>query len=87
MSRKYHPIWSALKSPTTNHTCALMAHSSLHARIIKAVIKEKWMDDGFKLLASSQRKSYKLVHSVSGKRLEFRLIEYTNLQNLNSQEL
>ncbi len=85
MPRKYSPIWNQLK--VAPHKCALLAHSSLHARIVKAVIKEKYMDTGFKLLASTERKNWVLAHSIIGKRIEFWLECSTDLQGINSQEL
>jgi hypothetical protein len=44
--RKYEPIWLKLKR---EGTAAIAAHPLLHARVIKAVIKEKWLDQGYKL--------------------------------------
>ena len=44
--RKYEPIWIKLKK---EGSASIAAHPLLHARIIKAVTKEKWKDDGYKL--------------------------------------
>lgn len=43
--RMYEPIWLTLKK---NKTCTIFAPPRYHKRIVKAVIKEKWMDDEFK---------------------------------------
>lgn len=45
-SRQYHAIWKRLK---TDHIVSVTAPRPLHSRIIKAVIKEKWMDLGYKI--------------------------------------
>lgn len=62
--RKYQPIWEALKK---YKKAMLSAHPHSHARIIKAVTKEKWMDSGFRLLMSEQGKSFMTRHEVSNK--------------------
>jgi len=70
MTRKYEPIWTELK---VSGKAALTADPRLHARIKKAVIKEKDNDLGFKLSASEDRKKYKLTVISTGKVLTFRL--------------
>lgn len=53
VARFYQPIWDKLKSmpPKEASTIgvSITANRLLHPRIIKAVIKEKWMDIGFKI--------------------------------------
>jgi hypothetical protein len=44
--RKYEPIWNKLK---TDGTVSITANRLLHPRIIKAVIKEKYGDVGYKV--------------------------------------
>ena len=52
MARLYEPIWKTIKNnsekPVTLHVKPVFA-----ARVKKAVIKEKWMDAGFKVLNDS----------------------------------
>ena len=56
--RQYEPIWAAIKR---NKLASIVAPIHNHRRIIKAVTKEKYNDDGYKLeLAESGLKS-KLV--------------------------
>ena len=43
--RMYMPIWKALKE---HKTVTITAPEKYHKRIIKAVIKEKWLDRSFK---------------------------------------
>lgn len=44
--RAYQPIWEKLKA---DGKVSITANRLLHPRIIKAVIKEKWMDIGYKM--------------------------------------
>ena len=44
--RQYNPIWKQLKQ---SGKVSVTAPRPLHARIIKAVKKEKWLDIGFKI--------------------------------------
>ena len=46
MTRQYEPIWNEIK---LQGLCNISAHSAFHKRIIKAVVKEKDLDLGFKL--------------------------------------
>ena len=59
ITRQYEPIWLKLKSmpPREAETIgvSIIANRLLHARIIKAVIKEKWMDIGFKIELDDRR--------------------------------
>lgn len=45
-NRDYLPIWEQLK---THKKATTLAHPYYHARIIKAVKKEKWLDTLFRL--------------------------------------
>lgn len=51
--RQYEPIWKKLKSMPLSEAStkgvSVTANRVLHPRIIKAVVKEKWMDIGYKL--------------------------------------
>lgn len=51
--RQYQPIWNKLKSlplqEASKKGVSVTANRALHSRIIKAVIKEKWIDIGYKL--------------------------------------
>jgi len=76
--RTYEPIWNALKTPL-DYTASIAADPALHARIIKAVIKEKYMDKGWALLQLEDGKKYKLEYSSEGKLLNFYLVDATPL--------
>lgn len=71
--RKYHPIWQQLKA--TNQ-CAVSAPKAFHARIVKAVINEKYYDIGFKLLVDESCRTVRLSSISEGGRLRFFLIYY-----------
>lgn len=70
--RKYQPIWEQVK---LHSTASLAANPAMHARIIKAVRKEKYMDVGWKLLLSEQCKKYELKEKVEGKLITFYLVD------------
>ena len=67
-SRHYFPIWKQLKD---HHTVSITASRPLHARIIKAVKKEKWQDMSYKLQIEPRRAT--LSHSRSNSILTFTL--------------
>lgn len=67
-SRQYAPIWNKLK---TDKKVSVTAPRPFHARIIKAVKKEKWMDIGYKLTIEPRKA--KLSHTRSGSILTFYL--------------
>lgn len=48
MARKYKPLWDKLRSSAT-HKCTVEVHRLIVARVVKAVIKEKDQDLGFKI--------------------------------------
>ncbi len=43
--RMYEPVWLTLKK---HKTCTIAAPTAYHKRVIKAVIKEKWLDIDWK---------------------------------------
>lgn len=68
--RFYQPIWDKLKSMPPSEAAtigvSINANRLLHARIIKAVIKEKWKDIGFKIQLDDKtaKLSYMTKHAV-----------------------
>ena len=68
----YDPIWNALKdSPGPIHTKSVVVNRNLHARIIKAVIKRKWLDVGFKV--AIEPKIAHLTYTREGNTITFYL--------------
>lgn len=70
--RQYEPIWNQIK---LNGFCDVSTHRAYHARIIKAVTKEKDMDLGYKLECTEH---YPPIQAVlkskrSGSVISFRL--------------
>ena len=69
--RQYEPIWEQLKrllkAPNSERAkgVSIIANRAHHPRIIKAVIKEKWSDLGFKAVHHPRvaRLSYSRQHS------------------------
>lgn len=68
--RKYEPIWATLRKDLK---VTLAAPPQLHARIIKAVTKEKEKDYGFKLISSEAGKKYRLTYKSEQGKLTFTL--------------
>lgn len=75
ITRLYSPIWNELKS---KQVCIIEAELVLFPRIIKAVIKEKDRDTGFKIEASDMGEfpdkwRLKIKRDIKNKRIEFYL--------------
>lgn len=70
--RQYTPIWNQIK---TEFHCEISAHKAYHRRIIKAVVKEKDLDLGFKFELSerSPPQTSLLKSSRSGSIIKFTL--------------
>lgn len=85
--RRYQVIWNALKQ---DKHCTITVHPALHARVIKAVIKEKDMDIGYKLTAISEDErcyQMKLSYKREGARIKFFLIKVLNLSRITGKDL
>lgn len=59
--RQYQQIWEQIKSVGT---ATLIAPAPKIERVIQAVHKEKWKDNGWKLLTSEAGIHYKLESSI-----------------------
>lgn len=70
--RKYQPIWEAVKNSNLK-SVSLAAELSKHRRIIKAVIKEKSQDLGWKQTQLELGKKYTLLYEIDGKCIRFYL--------------
>ena len=79
--RKYQPIWERLKQEPIAPV-SLAAPLELHARIIKAVTKEKFKDLGWKLLCQERGSLYRLSYEVQGKSITFILVADKSFRNL-----
>lgn len=79
MPRKYAPIWNNLKA---TGSCVITAPKGLHARIVKAVIKEKHNDVGYALLLSEEGKIARLYTSYDHAIVKFILKKTLRLDNL-----
>lgn len=69
--RRYQPIWIKLKQ---KGKATLTAHPLLHKRIIKAVIKEKWLDLSYKLEIAPYHAI--IQHSREGAMITFTMTKY-----------
>lgn len=80
--RLYEPIWIKLKA---EGIASLTANRRLHARIIKAVIKEKWLDTGYKLQIYPWRS--KLTYSTQHAVITFYLTKTLNMEAVTPNDL
>lgn len=80
--RQYEPVWIEIK---LQGICKISAHRAYHKRIIKAVVKEKDLDLGFKLELSERFPAQISVlrSSRNGSVITFTLI-YKPLLNMDS---
>lgn len=76
--RTYAPIWNQLKALPADVARAkgvsVTANRKLHPRIIKAVIKEKWMDLPYKIKLDPGHA--RMYHTSRGSILTFYLVQY-----------
>jgi hypothetical protein len=82
--RKHQPIWIQLKAIKT---VSVAAEPKLHARIIKAVIKEKHRDLGWSYIQLEAGMKWKLVSKVEGKLVTFKLVDVSHLIAININNL
>jgi hypothetical protein len=68
--RQYQPIWIALKS---KGNLKVAIPKQLHRRVIKAVMKERYMDDGFKLELLENEQRCWIQYAAKGEVVEFTL--------------
>ena len=78
-NRKYTPIWEALKR---GGTVAITAPKPFHRRIIRAVIKEKYLDLEYRLLMSEAGRRQKLEYKIEQSKITFKLTENRILEGL-----
>lgn len=77
--RKYTPIWLQLKQKK-RVTVVHPAH--LHARLIKAVMKERTMDTGFRYELAEANRNAKVLSKSEGNMIVFRLKLYLSPEDL-----
>jgi hypothetical protein len=73
--RKYQSIWLQLKS-SPKKTQVVLHPAHLHARLIKAVLKERTMDTGFRYELAEADSHAKVLTSSEGNLITFRLRTY-----------
>lgn len=77
--REYEPIWIKLKK---RKECYITAPKELHARIVKAVIKEKYNDHLFKLDCAENCKKARISYQKKGNIIFFKLNLTVGLDDL-----
>lgn len=74
---EYTPLWEAIKASNKSpKQVSIAANRALHPRIIKAIIKRKWLDLGFKIQLEDSKKKAILYHVREGSKLTFILEFY-----------
>lgn len=78
--RQYERIWEQLK---LKKEVSITANRLLHPRILKAVVKEKWKDVGYKIQIEPRRAilSHSAHHSVLTFKLELKL-DYVTVKDI-----
>jgi len=77
--RQYQPIWIKLKSMSLRDAqvkgVSVTANSLLHPRILKAVVKEKWLDLGYKIQTDPRKTilTHEIKHSIITFRLHYQI--------------
>lgn len=81
--RHYEALWTELK---TTGKCRIVAHKAYHARIIKAIWKEKNIDLAFRqeCLEAIPPKEYRTATSIEGSVINFTLKLRTTFFNEDS---
>ena len=88
ITRDYYPIWNKLKSLPRKEAeevgVSLIINRAFFARVLKAVVKEKWMDIGFKILMYESGYRTTLMHKKELGKITFflkyeRIITYNDL--------
>lgn len=71
--RDYYPIWQKLRD-SEDHKCVIEAPVTLHKRVIKAVIKEKWMDEEYKNRLDKNGLAGRIEYEKIGIKIVFKMI-------------
>lgn len=85
--RQYQPIWESIKR---NKVASLVAPIANHPRIIKAVTKEKYIDEGYKFTLAEKGLKSKLIvtrHNKNKQMITFTLNISTNLSVIGIHDL
>jgi hypothetical protein len=77
--RKYQKIWIELKTKNKLH---VLHPEHLHARLIKAVLKERTMDTGFRYELSEANRCAKVFATSDGNIITFRLKYYLSPEDI-----
>lgn len=81
--RKYQEIWERLKK-RADHTVTIEVHPAMFPRVIKAVIKEKNQDLGFKVINDLEKCYLEIARDTVKKRITFKLRQRFGLQEMRA---
>lgn len=79
MPRMYEPIWELLKK---NKKVSISAPRALHKKLVKAVIKEKDIDVGYKIELDDNEQRARITHQCVGNVIHFQLHLTVGLSDL-----
>lgn len=77
--RKYYPAWHKLK---TEGKIILVTPKHLHKRVIKAIMKERSADTGFRLELAEQDRCAKVFATSKDNMIRFTLKYYLSPEDL-----
>ncbi len=77
--RKYQPAWLKLKQ---KGSLSILTPKHLHARVIKAILKERTMDTGFRYELSEANKCAKVFAKSDGNIITFKLKYYLSPEDI-----
>lgn len=85
MPRQYEPIWTKLKE---DGVVRLAVPRPLHKRVVKAVLKEKDMDKGFRLMMLEKRIRLRIEYECKDNVITIKLKQlFTFLTSVSASDL
>lgn len=82
--RAYEPIWQRLKRSRTQSIEVLINNPRLVNRIKRGVIKEKYKDDGFKIINERDYLWLEIRYDVDNKKMKFTLRQRHGIEEVKS---
>lgn len=88
MSKKYAPIWEALKQSivTGKLSVTLCVPVRVQPLVIKEVIRCKDLDVLFKFDCAEKKRSYRIAHAINGSQVKIFLILHVDTKILSAED-
>lgn len=85
MPRQYEPAWLALKE---KGSVRLAVPRALHKRVVKAILKEKYMDIGYRLLMLEKKIRLRIEYTCEHNMITLKLLKIpTFLSSVTVEDL